>query len=294
MSLTNLASIRASLGQPYYEDENVLLYHGDCVELLDRLPEGKIDLTVTSPPYNIGKEYESLRTFESYVSWCEKWMRQIFIATKPFGAFWLNAGYFEVPDKGLAVPIVYYLWDKSPFYLIQEIVWNYGAGVACRNRLSPRNEKLLWYVKGQAGYTFNLDDIRDPDVKYPNQKKNGKLKCNPLGKNPSDVWQIAKVTSGSNRASPERTAHPAQSPVDLISRAVLASSNPGAIVLDPFMGSGSTAEVALRTGRRAIGFETDERYLELSVNRLERYKHQRKMTEAQSELALNVQRFELG
>lgn len=288
MSQNNLAAIRATLGKPYYEDESILLYHGDCVELLDRFPKESIDLTVTSPPYNIGKEYESLRTVESYVSWCEDWMRRIHSVAKPTGAFWLNVGYFEVPEKGLAVPIVYYLWDKSSFYMMQEIVWNYGAGVACRNRLSPRNEKLLWYVKDPANYTFNLDEIRDPDVKYPNQKKNGKLKCNPLGKNPSDVWQIAKVTSGSKRASPERTAHPAQFPVELISRVVLASSNLGEVVLDPFMGSGSTAEVALRTGRKAVGFEIDERYLELSAKRLEHYKYERKMTEAQSELSLCV------
>lgn len=288
MNSDNFTSIRATLGQPYYEDEDVLLYHGDCVELLDSLPEGQIDLTVTSPPYNIGKEYESLRSVTSYVSWCEEWIRRIYIATKRTGTFWLNVGYFEVPEKGLAVPIAYYLWGKSPFYMIQEVVWNYGAGVACRNRLSPRNEKLLWYVKDRTEYTFHLDDIRDPDVKYPNQKKNGKLKCNPLGKNPSDVWQIAKVTSGSNRASRERTPHPAQFPVELVARMVLASSNATEVVLDPFMGSGSTAEVAIRSGRKAVGFEIDERYLELSARRLENYRYERKIAEAQPELALGV------
>ena len=80
-------------------------------------------------------------------------------------------------------------------------MWNYGAGVDSRKSLSPRNEKLLWYVKSPSNYTFNLDAIRDPDVKYPYQKKNGKLRCNTIGKNPSDVWQVAKVTSGKDRAS---------------------------------------------------------------------------------------------
>jgi len=102
------------------------------------------------------------------------------------------------------------LWDRSPFYLIQEVVWNYGAGVACRHQFSPRNEKFLWYVKDPNNYLFHLDKI----VKYPNQKKNGKLKCNPLGKNPTDVWQFPKVTSGKKRSSIERTAHPAQFPVN--------------------------------------------------------------------------------
>lgn len=288
MSTNTLNLSRALLGQPYYEDDNVLLYHGDCLELLEKLPKNEIDLTVTSPPYNIGKEYESLRSIDSFVAWCKDWMGKVHRATKSTGAFWLNLGYFEVPDKGLAVPIAYYLWDKSPFYMIQEVVWNYGAGVACRSRLSPRNEKLLWFVKDPKQYVFNLDDIRDPDVKYPNQKKNGKLKCNPLGKNPSDVWRIPKVTSGTNRASRERTPHPAQFPVELITRTVLASSDPGEVVLDPFMGSGTTAEVAIRTGRKAIGFEISERYLEISARRLEIVKEEQKLTNAQSELMLGV------
>lgn len=73
-------------------------------------------------------------------------------------------------------------WPRIPFYIIQEIVWNYGAGVAGRRFFSPRNEKFLWCVKNPEQYVFNLDAVRDPDVKYPNQKNNGKLKCNPLGK----------------------------------------------------------------------------------------------------------------
>ena len=121
---------------------------------------------------------------------------------------------------------------------MQEVVWNYGAGVACRNSFSPRNEKFLWYVKSEKRYTFNLDDVRDPDVKYPNQKKEGKLRCNPNGKNPSDVWTIPKVTSGEKRASSERTLHPAQFPSAVIERVVLASSDPGDLILDPFMGWG--------------------------------------------------------
>ena len=114
-----------------------------------------------------------------------------------------------------------------------------------------------------------MDEIRDPDVKYPNQKKNGKLKCNPLGKNPSDVWSIPKVTSGRNRSSKERTPHPAQFPSAVIDRVVKASSNPGDLVLDPFLGSGTTALVARGLGRLAVGFELRSDYLDLAVARLE-------------------------
>src|SRR5262249_37907364 len=153
-----------------------------------------------------------------YLDWCKTWMDEIFRLTRPEGAFWLNVGYVPVADKARALPLPYLLWNKCPFYMIQEIVWNYGAGVAGKSFLSPRNEKFLWFVKDPDNYTFNLDEIRDPDVKYPHQKKNGKLRCNTIGKNPSDVWQIAKVTSGTDRASPERAPHPAQFPMDLINR----------------------------------------------------------------------------
>jgi adenine-specific DNA-methyltransferase len=191
---------------------------------------------------------------------------------KKNGTFWLNLGYFPLIDHAKAIPIIYLLWDKIPFYLVQEVIWHYSAGVAGRRFLSPRNEKFLWYVKDKDEYIFNLDDIRDPNVKYPNQKKNGKLKCNPNGKNPGDVWLFPKVTSGRNRSSKERTPHPAQFPVQVIERVIKASSNRGDIVLDPFMGSGTTAEVALRNDRKVVGFEILKDYCDIAVERYETVK----------------------
>lgn len=138
-------------------------------------------MTVTSPPYNIGKEYETPLPLAEYLSWSKEWIGLVYRLAKDNGAFWLNLGYVSVPEKGKAVPLAYLLFDKIPFFLVQEVVWNYGAGVACKKQLSPRNEKLLWYVKDEARYTFNLDEIRNPNVKYPNQKKNGVLRCNPRG-----------------------------------------------------------------------------------------------------------------
>jgi adenine-specific DNA-methyltransferase len=238
---------------------------------MERLAAAKLapfQLTVTSPPYNIGKEYEQSMPMDEYVAWCARWCGQVHALTTRHGAFWLNVGYVPLAGRGKAVPLPYLLWDKTPFFLMQEVVWNYGAGVACRNSFSPRNEKFLWYVKTANKYTFNLDAVRDPDVKYPNQKKNGVLRCNPNGKNPSDVWAIPKITSGEKRSSAERTAHPAQFPVAVIERVVLASSNQGDLVLDPFMGSGTTAEVALAHGRKVVGFEIREDYCKIAVDRL--------------------------
>jgi adenine-specific DNA-methyltransferase len=236
---------------------------------LKQLPAETFDLTVTSPPYNIGKEYEQPKPLADYLDWCAAWITAIHRVTKPTGAFWLNLGYIGVPQRAKALPLPYLLWDRNPFFLIQEIIWHYGAGVAGRKFFSPRNEKFLWYVKNETQYTFHLDEVRDPNVKYPNQKKNGKLKVNPLGKNPSDVWLFKKVTSGQKRAAQERTAHPAQFPEELITRIMLATSNVGDLILDPFMGSGTTAAVALRLGRRVIGFELQAPYCAIAAQRIE-------------------------
>lgn len=267
-SQSSLDGIRERLGSPYYQDDNVLLYHGDALDLMSELTPSTIPLTVTSPPYNIGKEYEDVRHIDDYVSWSKNWISKVHEITSDDGAFWLNLGYVPVDGVAKALPLPYLIWEHVPFYLIQEIIWNYSAGVAGRLFFSPRNEKFLWYVKDAQNYTFNLDDVRDPNVKYPNQKKNGKLKCNPLGKNPTDVWQIPKVTSGKNRSSKERTAHPAQFPIELVRRVILASSNPNDLVLDPFVGSGSTLEAAIRTGRKGVGFDLESKYLDIAVKRI--------------------------
>jgi adenine-specific DNA-methyltransferase len=262
--------VQALLGKPYCAGEGYAVYCADCLPTLRKLPSELFSLTVTSPPYNIGKEYENPLPLEDYLTWCEQWMKEIYRITRPDGAFWLNIGYIEMAERAKALPLPYLLWDRSPFFLMQEVVWNYGAGVAARKSLSPRNEKLLWYVKDQRSYTFNLDAIRDPEVKYPHQKKNGKLRCNTLGKNPSDVWQIAKVTSGEDRSSPERTPHPAQFPLDLVNRIVLGFSNPGELVLDPFIGSGTVAVSCLEHGRKILGIEVNPAYCELTARRIER------------------------
>ncbi|MBC8234726.1 site-specific DNA-methyltransferase [bacterium] len=269
------------LKQPFYQVNGCLIYNMDCLQALQKLPDHLVWLTITSPPYNIGKEYEKSMPLEKYLDWCETWISEIHRITHPNGTFWLNLGYFSIPNRAKAIPIPYLLWDRVPFYLIQEVVWNYGAGVAGKKFLSPRNEKFLWYVKNKDNYTFNLDDIRDANVKYPNQKKNGKIKVNPNGKNPTDVWQFPKVTSGKNRASKERTPHPAQFPVAIIERIVKASSNPGELVLDPFIGSGTTAEIALGLGRPVVGFEIRADYCQIAAHRLNNFLKHKEEKETQ-------------
>lgn len=267
---SRLDEVRAALGEPAYDRHGVVLYEGDCLDLLEKLPPGLVDLTVTSPPYNIGKEYEARLGVEEYLDWCERWISGVYRATAPNGAFWLNLGYMAVPTRARAIPIPYLLWDRVPFYLVQEIVWHYGAGVAARRAYSPRNEKFLWYARDENDFYFDLDAVRDPNIKYPNQFKNGRRKVNLAGKNPSDVWTFPKVTSGKNRSSRERTRHPAQFPSAVIERIVKGGSPSEALVLDPFMGSGTTAEVALGLGRPVVGIELNPDYLEIAISRLEK------------------------
>lgn len=257
-----------ALGQPFWRSDSTAIYNGDSLELIKNIPDESVDLFFTSPPYNIGKEYEQILERQAYINWCADWLKLAHKKTASNGAFLLNVGYFSVDGLGKAVPITYLLWPILPYFLQQEIIWNYGAGVAAKTFLSPRNEKLMWLIKTPEDYCFNLDSIRDPDVAYPNQKKKGKLRCNTIGKNPSDVWQIAKVTSGTNRSSPERTSHPAQFPIDLVERVIKGFSNDQGLVIDIFAGSGSTLVGTSAHNRFGIGFEIRRDYCEIAVERL--------------------------
>lgn len=252
---------------PYFMDDEFVLFNMDALDFMHRIAEPTWDLTVTSPPYNIGKEYESAKTLDEYLEWSKEWMNLVHDTTKSTGTFWLNVGYTPLHEQAKALPLAYLLWNLTDFHFIQEVVWHYSAGVAGRKFYSPRNEKFLWFVKDAQSYTFNLDDVRDPNVKYPNQFKNGRRKVNSAGKNPTDVWSFPKVTSGRNRSSQERTPHPAQFPESVIERVVLASSHSQDIVFDPFIGSGTTAVVASSLGRRVIGVEVREDYCKIAVER---------------------------
>ena len=262
------------LGAPYYYDRNCMIFCTDTLCAQSLLPDKLFNLIITSPPYNIGKEYEDVVPVADYVKWTGLWASESCRLLADNGAFLLNIGYVRVEGKGRAIPLPYLLWDKIPLFLNQEIVWNYSAGVACKNYLSPRNEKLLWYVKDAENYVFNLDAIRDQNVKYPNSKRHGKPRVNTLGKNPSDVWEIAKITTGEGRSASERTAHPCQFPMDLINRIVLGFSNEKDIVFDPFLGSGTTMESCIRNNRYCIGFEVRKDYCDIAVQRLQQYYEQ--------------------
>lgn len=240
----------------------------DCLIGLQHLPKGSVDLIVTSPPYNIGKSYETRLELSKYLSW----QREVILACgkvlKPGGSIAYQVGNFI--EKGGVYPLDCLLFNyflEAGLTPRNRIVWHFEHGLHCKKRLSGRHETVLWFTKGE-NYTFNLDDIRVPQ-KYPGKKhykgpKKGLLSGNPLGKNPGDVWIIPNVKHN----HPEKTEHECQFPLDLIRPLIKALSKPEELVLDPFMGSGTVAVAAVELNRSYLGFELLAKNVELANQRV--------------------------
>jgi adenine-specific DNA-methyltransferase len=148
------------------------------------------------------------------------------------------------------------------------VIWHFEHGLHCKNRFSGRYETILWFTKSRD-YVFNLDPVRTPQ-KYPGKKhfkgpQAGAYSCNPLGKNPGDLWDIPNVKSN----HVEKTEHPCQFPVGLIERLVLSMTNEGDWVLDPFLGTGTSLIAALRHRRRGAGAELLPRYVGIARQRIQ-------------------------
>lgn len=242
---------------------------GDALEYLGRLRAGTAKLVVTSPPYNLGKEYEKRRRLDEYVEGQRRVIGRCAELLSDGGSICWQVGNYV--DGGRIVPLdiaLYRIFDELGLHMRNRIVWRFGHGLHCSRRLSGRYETIMWFTRPGA-YTFNLDPIRVPS-KYPGKRyfrgpRKGELSCNPLGKNPSDVWDIPNVKHN----HVEKTGHPAQFPVELVERLVLSLTDRGDTVVDPYMGSGSTAVAALMHGRNSRGAERERRYVEIAARRLE-------------------------
>lgn len=239
------------------------------MEYLGRLRDGSAKLVVTSPPYNIGKEYERRRRLEEYVEEQRRVIGRCADVLSDDGSLCWQVGNYV--DGGRIVPLdiaLYGAFEERGLQLRNRIVWRFGHGLHCSRRLSGRYETIMWFTKTR-GYTFNLDPIRVPS-KYPGKRhfkgpRKGELSGNPLGKNPSDVWDIPNVKHN----HVEKTEHPAQFPVELAERLVLSLTDRGDTVVDPYMGSGTTAVAALMHGRNSRGAEREARYADIAARRLE-------------------------
>jgi adenine-specific DNA-methyltransferase len=219
---------------------------------------------VTSPPYNAGKAYEDRLSLEEYTNSAERWLSCIPRILSDTGALWINLGYMKTSEiTTLPLTYVYFpLAQKFGLHLIQELVWHYEGGMSYGRRFSHRTERWLWLVKDPTKYVFHLDEVRDPTLNKTVSKKN-----NDLGKNPTDYWFFERVPGGC-AASKEKTLHPAQFPVAMIERIIRACSNQGDLILDPFGGSGSTAEAASLNGRGFISIEKNSEYHEIARARV--------------------------
>lgn len=245
-----------------------MVYDGGCLELLREVPDESVSLVVTSPPYNIGKSYERRNSLSNYVESQRKVIAECFRVVKPGCSVCWQVGNYV--DDGRIVPLDYMLFpvfDELGLKMRNRIVWHFEHGLHCSRRLSGRYEVIMWFTKGDD-YYFDLDPIRVPQ-KYPGKKyfkgpKAGQYSCNPLGKNPGDLWIIPNVKSNHI----EKTEHPCQFPVELIERLVLALTPPDTWVLDPFLGAGTSVIAALRHGRRGMGAEIVPQYVNLARRRI--------------------------
>ena len=226
-------------------------------------------LIVTSPPYNMGKTYESKRSQDIYLEEQAAAIAEAVRLLHPKGSICWQVG--NHVDEGHIFPLdilLYPLFRNHGLKLRNRIVWTFGHGLHCQNRFSGRHETILWFTKGDD-YTFNLDPVRVPS-KYPEKKhfkgpKRGQLSGNPLGKNPSDVWEIPNVKAN----HVEKTDHPCQFPVGLVERLVLALTKKGDNVLDPYLGVGTSAIAALKNGRNAFGCDSMAEYTAIARKRVD-------------------------
>lgn len=240
----------------------------DNLRFMERLPAGSMQLIVTSPPYNIGKTYESKSTLESYIEGQEKVIAECVRLLHAKGSIcWQVGNHIQNGEIFPLDVMLYPVFKKHGLKLRNRIVWHFEHGLHCSKRLSGRYETIMWFTKGDD-YVFNLDPIRVPS-KYPHKKhfkgpKAGQLSGNPLGKNPSDVWIIPNVKNN----HVEKTIHPCQFPVELVERLVLSLTDEGSSVFDPYMGVGSTVVAAALHGRAGYGCDTSKPYVDVANKRI--------------------------
>ncbi|MFC1925077.1 DNA-methyltransferase [Chloroflexota bacterium] len=259
---------KIEISDSFSPDERIIVYPGDCLDLLKTIPDNSIQLIVTSPPYNIGKKYEKKLKLSQYIEQQESIIKECARVLSRQGSICWQVGNYV--DNGTIVPldtVLYPIFTGLGLKMRNRIIWHFEHGLHCSVRFSGRYETIMWFTKSKD-YTFNLDPVRVPQ-KYPGKKhfkgpKSGQYSCNPLGKNPGDIWTIPNVKSNHI----EKTKHPCQFPVELIERLVLSMTNEDDWVFDPFLGTGTSLIAAIRHDRRAAGAEILQEYLDITHNRI--------------------------
>ena len=259
---------KQNIAKKFNVSEQIVLYQGDCLKLLSTIPDESLQLIVTSPPYNIGKEYERKLKLKAYLDQQAFVIRECVRALSPRGSICWQVGNYV--NNGSIIPldtVLYPIFTDLGLKMRNRIIWHFEHGLHCRKRFSGRYETIIWFTKSDD-YVFNLDPVRVPQ-KYPGKKyfkgpNAGSYSCNPLGKNPGDIWVIPNVKSN----HVEKTEHPCQFPVELIERLVLSMANEDDWVFDPFLGTGTSIIAAFRHRRRGVGAEVVPKYVRLAEQRI--------------------------
>jgi len=269
------------ISQNYSSEKEIVLRASSVLDFLKDIPRDSLSLIITSPPYNIGKEYETEVSLSKYLQQQEQVIEQLVTKLKPDGSICWEVGNYVNDGEIFPLDIYFYeIFKRMGLKLRNRIIWHFGHGLHASKRFSGRYETILWFTKSDD-YKFNLDSVRIPS-KYPGKRhykgpNKGKPSGNPLGKNPSDLWKFVaqewdkELWNIPNVKSnhPEKTGHPCQFPIELIERCVLALTDEGDWVFDPYVGVGSSIIAALRHSRKAIGCDKEETYIEIAKERIE-------------------------
>ena len=259
---------------------------GNALDFMKDLPDKSVDLIITSPPYNIGKEYEVRTSIDNYVANMEPMLAEMVRILSDKGSVCWQTGNYVLNGEVYPLDIYFYpIFKKLGLQLRNRVIWHFGHGLHCKNRFSGRYETILWFTKTN-NYTFNLDAVRIPS-KYPGKRyykgeKKGQISGNKLGKNPEDVWEltIQRLEDDwdkliwdipnvkSNHV--EKVDHPCQFPIELVERCVLALTDEDDVVYDPFCGVGSSLLGALKNNRKAYGTEWESKYVEIGLDRIKK------------------------
>lgn len=258
---------------------DVVLACNDVLDFLEDI-EQTVTLVVTSPPYNIGKAYEERVEFKEYLRWQREVARRCVDILKPEGSICWEVGNYVEEGEVFPLDIFFYnIFKKLGLKLRNRMIWHFGHGLHASKRFSGRYETILWFTKSDE-YVFNLDVVRVPQ-KYPGKRaykgpNKGKPSGHPLGKNPSDIWKIVlkdwekeiwEIPNVKCR-HPEKTIHPSQFPIELVERLVLALTNEGDAVFDPFVGVGSSIIAAVLHDRKGFGVDKEKPYTDIAYQRI--------------------------
>lgn len=233
-------------------DQRIIL--GNAIDELKKIPTGSIDLIVTDPPYNLKKDYNTTKddmSFTDYINFSKSWLLEAKRVLKPYGSIYVFMGM-------RFISYIYTILEQDlNMYFNSWIVWYYTQGIGKTKGFSSRHDDILFFTKHPTKFTFNLDDIRVPQKYYRNVN-------NMRGANPGNVWEFSHM----HYCNTNRQEHPTQKPEGVYERIILASSNKGDTILDPFLGSGTLTRVCQHTDRAGIGIEINSDYVQMSKKRL--------------------------